>query len=154
MVSGVVPGTVVEPVGVVVVEVAPGSVVVVVSVGRVVVVVSTTVVVLDWGGAVVVVDSAPVVVEVVESPGVGDGVVVGVVLAGGSTGSGKRVSMVTGAQVPAASASGADDPNPTQTKPRPSAIATRAPIRRSIPARLPNPGHVGNLAGFHYVANA
>jgi hypothetical protein len=153
VVPGVVPGTVVEPVGVVVVEEAPGSVVVV-SAGRVVVVVSTTVVVVDWGGTVVVVDSEPVVVEVVESPGVGEGVVVGVVLAGGATGSGNRVSMVTGAQVPAALASGADDPNPTQPKPRPSAIATRAPIRRSIPARLPNPDHVGNLAGFHYVANA
>lgn len=148
------PGTVVDPSGAVVVEVSPGSVVSVVSGARVVVVVSGTVVVVDWGGVVVVVES-PAVVVVDDSPGVGaPGVVVVVDFGGGCTGSGNRVSIVTGAQVLAALASGADDPNPTHVKPRPSAIATRAPNRRSISIRLPNRTDVGNLAEFHYVANA
>lgn len=151
VVSGVESGTVVDPFGVVVVEVSSGSVVRVVSGARVVVVVSGTVVVVDSGGAVVVVDS-PTVVVVDGSPGEGVGVVVGVVFGGGATGSGNKVSIVTGGQVLAALASGADDPNHTRL--RPSAIATRAPNRRSITMRLPNQDDVGNLTEFHYVANA
>ncbi len=90
-----------------------------------------------------------------ESSGDVAGVVVGgVALGGGSTGSGKSVSIVTGAHVLAALASGAEEPNPTQAKPRPSAIATSAPNRRSISMRLPIPVDVGNPAEFHYVANA
>jgi hypothetical protein len=142
---------VVDSEGMVVTVVVASGIVVVVS-GWVVVVAGPAVVVVPSGGAVVEVSPGTVVVTG-SSSGVGV-VVVGAAGGGGATGSGNRVSMVTGGHIRAADASGAVVVKPERAANRPSATTSVAPAGRDISSRLPRASGVGNPTDLRYVGTA